>query len=86
MFITSNEELAVAIERMRLAGTDLAECELKSAAGGFPKSTAETISAFTNTLGGSLVFGIAEKGGFMRLTALTSSSCNLDAPISLESS
>lgn len=64
MFITSNEELAAAVQRMRLAGTDLMEYELKSAAGGFPQSTADTISAFANTVGGSLVFGIAEKGGF----------------------
>lgn len=70
MFIASNEELAAAIERMRLAGTDLAECELKSAAGGFPKSTSETISAFANTLGGSLVFGISEKGGFHAVDGL----------------
>ena len=64
MFITSNEELAAAVERMRLAGTDLTEYELKSAAGGFPQSTTDTISAFANTVGGSMVFGIAEKGGF----------------------
>lgn len=64
VFITSDDELLAAVERMRLAGTDLAECELKSAAGGFPKSTADSISAFANTVGGAIVFGIAERGGF----------------------
>lgn len=64
MFITNNEELAAAVERMREAGTDLAEFELKSAADGFPRSAPETISAFANTFGGAIVFGIQEKGGF----------------------
>lgn len=64
MFITTDEELALAVEKMRSMGTDLAEFELKSAAGGFPKSTPDTISAFANTSGGVLIFGIAEKGGF----------------------
>jgi ATP-dependent DNA helicase RecG len=64
VFISIDSDLATAVKRMRLAGTDLAEYELKSAAGGFPKSTTESISAFANTLGGTIVFGIAEKGGF----------------------
>ena len=49
---------------MRTAGTDLASYELKSAAGGFPKETAESISAFANTSGGAIIFGIRESGGF----------------------
>lgn len=64
MFITNDEELATAVERMRSAGTDLFEFDLKSAADGFPKSTAESISAFANTCGGAIIFGIQEKGGF----------------------
>ncbi len=64
MFITSNEELASAVGRMRAAGTDLAEYELKSASGGIPKETAESISAFANTNGGVIVFGIRGGGGF----------------------
>lgn len=62
MSINNDEELACAVDRMREAGTDLAEWELKSAAGGFPKTTTDTISAFANTNGGSIVFGITEKG------------------------
>lgn len=64
MPITSNEDLAAAVERMRVAGTDLTEYELKSAEGGFPKTTADSISAFANTQGGAIVFGIRERGGF----------------------
>ena len=64
MPVASNEDLATAVERMRMAGTDLSEYELKSAEGGFPKSTADSISAFANTHGGTIVFGIKERGGF----------------------
>ena len=64
MSITNNDELAEAVERMRFAGTDLAEYELKRASGGIPKETAESISAFANTSGGSIIFGIDEKHGF----------------------
>lgn len=64
MFITNEEELTAAVERMRMAGTDLCEYELKSASGGIPKETAESISAFANSSGGAIVFGIRESGGF----------------------
>ncbi len=66
MPVTSHEDLAAAVKRMRMAGTDLTEYELKSAEGGFPKSTADSISAFANTHGGTIVFGIREReGAFM---------------------
>lgn len=64
MPIINDKDLAAAIERMRLAGTDLAEYELKSSEGGFPKSTADSVSAFANTHGGVIIFGIRERGGF----------------------
>ena len=64
MFITTDRDLASAIDRMRAAGTDLAEYEIKSAAGGFPKSVPNTISAFANTHGGTVVLGVFEKNGF----------------------
>lgn len=62
--ILTDEELAIAIERMRLANTDIAEYELKAAAGGLPKETAETISAFANGSGGVIVLGVREARGF----------------------
>ena len=64
MYIASDEDLAAAMDRMRKAGTDLAEYEVKSAAGGFPKSIPDTISAFANTYGGTIVLGVSEKDGF----------------------
>lgn len=71
MAILDDEALAEAIGRMRLAGTDLALYELKDASGGFPKNTVDTISAFSNTEGGTIIFGISEKGkGFHAVEGL----------------
>jgi len=64
MFITNSTDLMSALEKMKKAGTDLAEYEVKTAAGGFPKSIPETISAFANTHGGTIILGISEKAGF----------------------
>ena len=63
MAIASEEELIQAIEKMRSAGTDLAEFELKSVKDGFSPA-AETMSAFANTNGGTIIYGISEKSGF----------------------
>lgn len=64
MYITNDESLAVAVNRMKKAGTDLAEYEVKAAAGGFPKNIPDTISAFANTCGGTIILGVPEKEGF----------------------
>ena len=61
---TADEELARAVERMRLAHADLMEYGPKSAAGCFPRDTAEAVSAFSNGGGGTIVFGIRESRGF----------------------
>ena len=62
MFILTNDDLAEAVEQMRMAGTDLSSIEVKTAEDGLPKSVAETISSFSNTGGGPIVLGIREKG------------------------
>lgn len=64
MYIGTAADLAAAIKHMRQSGTDLAEYEVKASAGGFPKSIPETISAFANTHGGTIILGVSEQDGF----------------------
>jgi ATP-dependent DNA helicase RecG len=68
--ITSEQELAQAVATMRLAGTDLTNYELKSAAGGFPKEVETSFVALANTHGGSIIFGISEAHGFHPVESL----------------
>lgn len=70
MYITNDDDLAEAIRRIRAAGTDLAEYEVKSAAGGFPRSVADSISSFANTHGGTIMLGISEKSNFEPIEGL----------------
>lgn len=58
-------DLAGLVARLRSIGSDSRYVEVKAAAGGFPKSVRETISAFSNSAGGGLVIlGIDERTGF----------------------
>lgn len=52
------------VARMRRLGLEPPEVEVKAAAGGLPTTVAETISAFANGGGGTLILGIAEDSGF----------------------
>lgn len=49
------------LEALRLGENQ--DIEFKSAAGGLPRSLWATLSAFANTDGGTLVLGVAERGG-----------------------
>ena len=57
-------DLAKTIACMRAAGTDLQSCEVKSAVGKLPKDLAESVSAFSNGSGGTIVLGLSEEEGF----------------------
>lgn len=58
----SDLEALVALLRRRQ--TDFSTVEVKAAGGGLPKSTRETLSAFSNDRGGLLLLGLAEEQGF----------------------
>lgn len=58
------DDLDHLLQRLRRAGTDLLDVEVKEAGGGFPKSLLQSISAFANTAGGTIVLGLAEDDGF----------------------
>ena len=56
--------LASFISYARMVGTDLQNVEVKEASSNLPKSMAETVSAFANGSGGTIVLGISERSGF----------------------
>jgi len=53
------------IPRLRAAGTDLADVEVKKAVGGLRRSLPETISAFANGGGGLIILGLDKENGFI---------------------
>ncbi len=54
------DQLNHLLPQLRVAGTDLADIEVKDARGGFPGSVLKSVSAFANGSGGLIVLGLAE--------------------------
>lgn len=69
-------ELEVMVAGLRAEGSDVADVEVKLAAGGFPQSVAPTRSAFGNTPGGGiLLFGLDEAAGFAPIGVYDVAAC-----------
>ncbi|MBA3743932.1 ATP-binding protein [Sporichthya sp.] len=57
-------QLDDALDRLRRAGTDLRTVEVKAAAGGLPRSIAQSVCAFANSAGGLIILGLSEPDAF----------------------
>lgn len=69
------EEICVALKRMRITGVEAWAFEIRSARGGLPKDMADTISAFANCGGGTIILGLDERNGFAPVPGFDAESC-----------
>lgn len=60
----ADEDVDVVVARLRRVGLEPSDVEVKSAAGGLPRSIPETLSAFANGSGGTLLLGLSEDDDF----------------------
>lgn len=58
----SESSLDAMVQRLRRLGLEPTEIEVKAAVGGLPKTVVETLSAFANGDGGTLLLGLDEDG------------------------
>lgn len=58
------QEISELLDGLRRIGGEPEGIEVKSGAGGFPKSVLESIVAFANTDGGTVIIGVDESAGF----------------------
>ena len=88
------DELASLLTNLRRWRGEPADLEVKSAAGGLPKSAVESVCAFANTNGGTLLLGVDELSGFtvvpltdparLRTDLVSAVSDQLEPPIRLD--
>lgn len=59
-----DQELTEIVENLRVLGSDVSDVEVKKAEGGLPRSARDSLVAFANTRGGTLILGLDEQAGF----------------------
>lgn len=57
-------DVGAILERVRSAGLEPTDVEVKSAVGGLPRSVPESLSAFADGQGGHLILGVSEEDNF----------------------
>ena len=76
------DKITQLVKRLRKIGKDTQDCEVKEAAGEVPNSLLETISAFANGQGGTILLGLSERNGFTFVNGFDATKAQ-DALISL---
>ena len=69
------EDLEQLIAHMRQIGNDTQTCEVKEASSKLPESVVETLSAFSNGTGGTLILGLSDKHNVSDLVLLEGMMC-----------
>ena len=67
----NDKELEAAIQQLKSSHTDNQSIEVKESVGKMPSTIAETISAFANGSGGTIILGLSEENDLSRRRVLT---------------